>query len=160
MRFSTLICLTGILGAQFALAVPSPAPLSLIPGANTTNFEECQQAGVDPYGPIPSDYDKQEDGKYFFSPGSKASLWVRAQIDLQGSPHAKRQVSQEQRGLTFISSDCHFFPFLPFLPSFFFKTGLMMRQLGFRTGKYWHRMLGQGLVHWSRRLGRRSELQC
>ena len=113
MRFSILICLTGILGAQFALAAPSPAPgLSLVPNANITNIDECQKAGVDPYGPIPSDYDKQEDGKYFFSPGSKASLWARAQIDLQGSPHAKRQVSQEQ---IFISSDCQFFTFLSFL---------------------------------------------
>ena len=94
MRFSTLICLTGILGAQFSLAAPSPAPgLSLIPGANTTNIVACQQAGVDPYGPIPNDYDKQENGTYSFSAGSKASLWASAQIDLQGSPHAKRQVS-------------------------------------------------------------------
>ena len=94
MLFSTLICLTGILGAQFALAAPSPAPgLSLIPGANTTNIKECQQAGVDPYGPIPSDYDKEDNGTYFFSSGSKASLWARAQIDLPDSPHAKRQVS-------------------------------------------------------------------
>ena len=93
MRFSTLICLAGI-NILGVLAAPAPSPsVSPIPGANTTYIEECQKNGVDPYGPIPSDYDKKDSGKYYFSPGSKASLWARAQIDLQGSPHAKRQVS-------------------------------------------------------------------
>jgi len=93
MRFSTLICLAG-LGAHFALAVPAPSPdVTLAHGANTTSIEDCKKAGVDPYGPIPTDYDSNDNGKYFFSPGSKASLWARAQVDLEGTPHAKRQGS-------------------------------------------------------------------
>ncbi|KXX77090.1 hypothetical protein MMYC01_205385 [Madurella mycetomatis] len=94
MRFSaTLTSLALFAGAAFA----APAEKAAMTARDIPeSIAKAMELGIDVYGPIPDDAQRVDD-HWVAQPGSRASAWMRAQIDLdqyeadQGEQVEKRQ---------------------------------------------------------------------
>lgn len=94
MRFSaTLTSLALFASAAFA----APAEKAAVAARDVPeSISKAIELGIDVYGPIPDDAKRVED-HWVAQPGSRASAWMRAQIDLdqyeadQGEQVEKRQ---------------------------------------------------------------------
>ncbi|KAF8532969.1 hypothetical protein BDD12DRAFT_867699 [Trichophaea hybrida] len=61
------------------MRIPLLATLLFIVSATASPFNKCIEAGIDPYGPIPSDHTYTDGKSFHFSASSKGVLWLQAQ---------------------------------------------------------------------------------
>jgi len=91
---TTLLALGAGIVSAVPTAIPNDAGLELVVrGAAEDIFAKCKEAGVDPYGKIPDDYEvhNKTTNSYHFGAGSNAALWAEAQAYTDERKHGKRQ---------------------------------------------------------------------
>ncbi|KAF8537813.1 hypothetical protein BDD12DRAFT_806664 [Trichophaea hybrida] len=96
MHFTTLFASLFLLATATATAIPNPhpvavaqpvsTPLSLLSAPPATSnsfadhaFDKCKDLGIDPHGPHPKDFTKEDANGRHFKEGSKYSFWAAAQ---------------------------------------------------------------------------------